>query len=215
MFKLQRIKIATIICMISLFFVVELTAKGNNFQQLNNSRLPKLELSNFTLLERFNLIPLNELSFTPLNPSNFPQKCEGKWEGLMYIYSGGVLRDSVRVEFNVAKESDSTWKWRTDYLSPKNPITKDYRLKMKTANTYIIDEGDGIELLNYVSANKMYSLFETEGIYLTAVYELRGDELLFEVTSSRKLVAGSNADSQVSNFILDATQSVVFRKVVR
>jgi hypothetical protein len=215
MFKLLRSKIATIICMISLFFVVELMAKGNNFQQLNNSRLPKLEPSNFTLLERFNLTPLNELSFTPSNPSNFPQKCEGKWEGLMYIYSGGVLRDSVRVEFNVAKDSDSTWKWRTDYLSPKTPITKDYRLKMKTANTYIIDEGDGIELLNYVSANKMYSLFETEGIYLTAVYELRGDELLFEVTSSRKLVAGSNADSQVSNFILDATQSVVFRKVVR
>ncbi len=169
--------------MILLFFVVELTAKGNNFQQSN--------------------------------PSNFPQKCEGKWEGLMYIYSGGVLRDSVRVEFYVAKDSDSTWKWRTDYLSPKTPITKDYRLKMKTANTYIIDEGDGIELLNYVSANKMYSLFETEGIYLTAVYELRGDELLFEVTSSRKLIAGSNADSQVSNFILDATQSVVFRKVTR
>lgn len=215
MFKLQRIKIATIICMISVFLVVELMAKGNNFQQLNNSRLPKLELSNFTLSEGFNLSPLNELSFTRSNPSNFPQKCEGKWEGLMYIYSGGVLRDSVRVEFNVAKESDSTWKWRTDYLSPKTPITKDYRLKMKTANTYIIDEGDGIELLNYVSANKMYSLFETEGIYLTAVYELRGDELLFEVTSSRKLVAGSNADSQVSNFILDATQSVVFRKVVR
>jgi len=215
MFKLQRIKIATIICMISVFLGVELTAKGNNFQQLNNSRLPKLELSNFTLSEGFNPTPLNELSFTPSNPSNFPQKCEGKWEGVMYIYSGGVLRDSVRVEFNVAKESDSTWKWRTDYLSPKTPITKDYRLKMKTANTYIIDEGDGIELLNYVSANKMYSLFETEGIYITAVYELRGDELLFEVTSSHKLVAGSNADSQVSNFILDATQSVVFRKVVR
>ncbi len=152
---------------------------------------------------------------SPSKGNLFPQKCEGKWDGCMYIYSGGVLRDSVRVEFNVAKESDSAWKWRTDYLSPKTPITKDYRLKMKTANTYIIDEGDGIELLNYVSANKMYSLFETEGIYLTAVYELRGDELLFEVTSSRKLVAGSNADSQVSNFILDATQSVVFRKVVR
>ena len=70
-------------------------------------------------------------------------------------------------------------------------------------------------MLNYVSANKMYLLFETEGIYLTAVYELRGDELLFEVTSSRKLATGQYANNQVSNFILDATQSVVFRKVVR
>lgn len=45
----------------------------------------------------------------------------------------------------------------------------------------------GIELINYLHADKLYNVFETAGVMLTASYELRGKELIFEVSSGRKL----------------------------
>lgn len=144
---------------------------------------------------------------------SFPEQCVGKWEGTMYIYAYGKLRDSVQVEFNVQVLDSNSWTWKTDYRSEKLPVTKDYILRTdsKDVNTFLLDEGDGVMLTNYIVGNKLYSNFETEGILLTSSYEFVGKQLIFEVTSGKK--QNEAEESGVTNYSVDFVQRVVFQKV--
>ncbi|AEI49080.1 hypothetical protein [Runella slithyformis] len=144
--------------------------------------------------------------------TSFIEGCLGNWKGTMYIYSRGALKDSVSVTLTVAKTNEAAaWTWKTEYLSPKMPMVKDYVLRLKDAakGHYITDEGGGIMLMDYLFNNKLYCVFETAGVMLTSTYELRGKELIFEVTSGKK----QTEDNQpVTNFSVDNLQRVVFRK---
>ena len=141
----------------------------------------------------------------------FADKCEGKWKGTMYIYGKGQIRDSVPVELTVQKTSlPLIWVWKTNYLSNKNPIEKNYKLVLKDAasQTYLIDEGEGVELWSYYFTNKLYSVFETHDVMLTSSYELQGDDLIFEVTSGKKI----EDRKEVTNYSVLGLQRVVFKR---
>lgn len=143
---------------------------------------------------------------------NFADKCEGRWEGIMYIYGKGKLRDSVPVKLIVQKtDLPDTWVWKTNYLSKTNPIEKNYKLVLKDAatQTYLTDEGDGVELWDYYFNNKLYSVFETQEVMLTSSYELQGNQLIFEVTSGKKI----EEKKEVTNYSVLNLQKVVFNKV--
>lgn len=143
----------------------------------------------------------------------FPDKCAGIWEGMMIISRSGVKPDSVNVRFTAAKISGTnSWTWKTEYLSSKMPVVKDYllRLKDEDKNIYVLDEGDNIELMNYLHGNKLYSLFETQDIFLTSTYELTGKELIFEVTAGKKLNDASRVE--VINYSVTTSQRVVLHK---
>lgn len=142
----------------------------------------------------------------------FGDACLGKWSGTMYIFNRGVLKDSVNVRLTVARtDSPTSWTWRTEYLSPTRPMTKDYVLRLKNAATraYVTDEGGGLELTDYLFGNKLYSVFETGGITLTSTYELLDDRLIFEVTSGKKEPAGH---PEVTTFSVTNLQRVVFKR---
>lgn len=141
----------------------------------------------------------------------FPEKCLGKWEGMLMIYQQGQLRDSVKVIFTVAKtDVADRWTWKKEYISEKFPMVKDYELVLKDAEKgqYITDEGENIQLADYLFGNKLYSVFETGGILLTSTYELREEELIFEVTSGKKLTD----DQEVNNFSVSSIQRAVFTR---
>lgn len=151
-------------------------------------------------------------AFTPrlaVAQKDFAERCSGTWKGTMQIYAHGQLKDSVRVQLTVASRPDNSWTWKTEYLSDKRPMVKDYilRLSDSTKQVYITDEGDGIQLYDYRFGNKLYSVFETEGILLTSSYELREKELIFEVSSGKKQPA---AGKEVINYSVDFLQRVVF-----
>lgn len=142
---------------------------------------------------------------------SFADKCTGKWEGTMYIYAKGKIRDSVQVQLIVEKTNiPNTWTWRTNYLSTTNPMQKDYKLILKdsTTQTYVTDEGDGIELMDYQFNHKLYSIFETHNVMLTSSYELLGNHLIFEVTSGKKI----EGHKKVTNYSVINLQRVVFKK---
>ncbi len=144
--------------------------------------------------------------------TNFAEKCLGVWEGTMKIYAAGALKDTVKVRLTVAKTAKpDEYAWKTEYFSPTRPVVKDYRLRVDDAakGVYVTDEGDGVELVNYLFEDKLYNVFEVQGIVLTAVYELRGAELIFEVTSGKKL----NETKGVTNFSVGNLQRVVFKKI--
>ena len=143
---------------------------------------------------------------------NFADRCSGKWEGTMYIYAKGMMRDSVPVRLTVQKtDLPDKWIWKTSYLSESNPMEKNYRLVLKdgVTQTYLTDEGDGVELWNYLFIDKLYSVFETHDVMLTSSYELQGDRLVFEVTSGRKM----EVKKGVTNYSVLNLQRAVFKKM--
>jgi hypothetical protein len=141
----------------------------------------------------------------------FPDRCAGVWSGTMQIFRQGVVVDSVPLLLTIAPEKPGVWLWKTAYLSEKQPLVKDYRLLEQDAEKggYLTDEGDGLLLHDYVCGNKMYSLFETGGLMLTATYELLGEALIFEVTAGKKVAA---AAAEVGNFQLLSVQRAVLRR---
>lgn len=151
-------------------------------------------------------------SFTAFSQELFPNRCLGQWQGTMHLYYEGILRDSVPLRFTVAPIDSVSWTWRMEYLSDKLPMTKDYilRIKDKQRQVYVTDEGDGIELQDYLFGNKLYSVFETGGILLTASYEWRGNELIFEVTSGKK---ADNTAAEVQSHPVSSVQRAVLRRV--
>lgn len=147
---------------------------------------------------------------TQLQAQNtFPEQCIGVWEGTMYIYGGGQLRDSVRVRHTVKPIDKTSWTWKTDYLSEKLPMTKDYILRQQEPSIYVVDEGQNITIPMRQAGNKIYSVFEVQGILLTSSYELSNGQLIFEVISGKK---NSEANAQVGTYLINAVQRVILKR---
>eukprot|EP01120_Amphizonella_sp_Union-15-10_P011932 TRINITY_DN5196_c0_g1_i2.p1 TRINITY_DN5196_c0_g1~~TRINITY_DN5196_c0_g1_i2.p1 ORF type:complete len:171 (-),score=19.44 TRINITY_DN5196_c0_g1_i2:31-543(-) len=147
------------------------------------------------------------------NTNTFPTSWEGIWEGTMDLYREGIITGTVPVKLTIAKTANPiTWTWKTEYLSPKQPVTKNYLLRTvdATKGIYVTDEGGGVELYNYLYGNKTYNVFETDGIMLTSTYEKIGNQLIFEVTSGKKISSGSPL---VINYSVENLQRVIFKIV--
>lgn len=143
---------------------------------------------------------------------SFPDRAIGTWEGMMYIHKDGAIRDSVAIRLTVTKgTTPGTWPWKTEYLSPTMPMTKDYTLRLTDAakQTYVTDEGGGIELADYLFGDKLYCVFETHGVTLTSSYEFRDGNLIFEVTSGKKLPGGT----EVINYSVTNLQRAVLKRI--
>lgn len=132
----------------------------------------------------------------------------------MYIYKQSVRIDSVPVRLTIAHTNKpEILTWKTEYLSPKRPMVKDYTLKSSDTRKgiFVTDEGEGTLLTNYLIENKLYNVFEVEGILLTATYELRNNELIVEITSGKKL---ANPTNGVSSYSVDNLQRVIYKKAL-
>lgn len=140
----------------------------------------------------------------------FPDRCAGKWKGMMHIYAAGKLKDSVLVKLTITPRDGRNWAWKTEYVSEKYPMTKDYILRTvnAAAGHFRTDEGEGVEIDDYVFGDKMYCAFETAGILLTSTYELRGDKLIFEVSSGKR----SEETGEVVSHPVSNMQRVVFSR---
>jgi hypothetical protein len=88
------------------------------------------------------------------------------------------------------------------WLNPETPHAK------LPTQTYVTDEGNGIELMDYYFNNKLYSVFETHGVMLTSSYELQGNQLIFEVSSGKKL----DENKEVNNYSVLNLQRVIFKR---
>lgn len=148
-----------------------------------------------------------------INAQNFAEKCEGHWSGIMQMYAQGINYDSIPVKLLVESTEDTTaWIWRTEYHGLDTVRVKDYILRHpdRNKNLYITDEGEDIELMGYLYNNKLYNIFDTEGIMLTSSYELLpSGELLFEVNSGELV---SSEDAEVRNYSVNYLQRVFFKK---
>lgn len=152
-------------------------------------------------------------ALTGWSQTRFPDRCVGVWTGTMTIQNqAGKTVDSVPVVFTVAKLAADTWTWKMEYKSEKYPIVKDYKLLAdpQHENIYRTDESEGIAIREQVFGSRMMSFFETGNIVLTAVYELRGPELYFEVVAADKSATETHHD--VGSYPITNVQTVVLRR---
>ncbi len=137
---------------------------------------------------------------------------DGRWSGVMKIYKANKVMDTVSVELTIRTiVKDSVWQWKTEYLSTKMPVIKDYLLKVqdRTKGIYITDEQDGTELLNFLIGNKMYCQFEIPNMLLTSSYEWRGNEIIFEITAGKK----TTEKKEIINYTVNTLQTVTLKKI--
>jgi hypothetical protein len=175
----------------------------NAYQEKGGSLLKRLQLIYIIVLL---------LIVAASSSAQFPEKWVGTWSGMMHIYKAGKIVDSVAVTHLIKPgERSGDFTWRTEYASVKNPVVKDYVLRIKDAarGLYVIDEGEGLELTSYLMGSRLLSTFEVSGIFLTANYELRGEELIFEVTSGKKDAATGGG---VTNYSVNTLQRVVLKR---
>jgi len=151
------------------------------------------------------------ISVSTFSQAQILKDWHGNWEGMMYIYGKGALRDSVPVLLTVATINDSTLVWRTEYKSVSQPMVKDYKMKLidLAKGIYGTDEGNGLVLTNYLVERTLYSVFEVQGILLTATYRLEGDQIVFEVTSGKKDTIEMEG---VSNYSVPNLQKVQLKR---
>jgi hypothetical protein len=149
--------------------------------------------------------------------AQFPKLCEGTWEGTMELWSGGKVNSTIGIKLYVApvKGEQVKWIWNTSYyVDGKEDTTfaKNYYMVERDAATgrYVMDEGNGIMLDCHTYGNKLYSIFTVKKEILTAVYELKGDELIFEVTAGTRL---KGKQMGVTSYTTDYVQRAVFKKV--
>jgi len=90
-------------------------------------------------------------------------------------------------------------------------MVKDYKLVISDAGKGVFktDEGDGTFLIDYLFENKLYSVFETQGILLTSTYEWLGNQIIFEVTSGKEL----QTTNGVKSYSVLNLQKAVLRKM--
>ena len=152
------------------------------------------------------------VSLSPLHAqTSFPDEYLGVWRGTLYIFSQGVLQDSVQTQMTVATTADSSaWTWKTEYFMPKAPVVKDYVLKQTDAeqHEYVLDEGDGIVLNAYLLGDQLLSTFEVQGALLTSRYRREGDRLIFEITSGKPL----STTQGVTSYSVISLQRAVLRR---
>ena len=134
---------------------------------------------------------------------------------MLFRSRAGKIVDSVAVSHRIRQaEREGAYVWRTEYHSEKMPVVKDYVLRTKDASRglFLIDEGGGLELTAFLMGPRMLSTFEIKGALLTANYEIRGDELIFEVTSNKK---DAETGGGVTNYAVNTLQRAVLERVTK
>jgi len=157
----------------------------------------------------------------------FPDSWLGEYQGTMYILSAKRNTiDSVDVKFEFSEtEIVNRWHYKMTYQNTKfGEIIKDYEIVKPDSlnqNNYLLDEKDGIIIQSTLMGNTLYSNFIVSGTLQCSILCKVGDDLYFEVTTSKDEYTLSTQNSPKNNeqsFIVDSyppftTQFVRFVKI--
>jgi hypothetical protein len=136
-------------------------------------------------------ILISLLSLSPLYSQNHHSFNESDWLGtwkgtLRILYPSSVQELPMTLE--IAKTSTpDRYSWKITYGESPKTIEKNYFIYAKDIEKgqWILDEDNSILLDVYLTDNTMYTLFEVKGSLLNSIFTLDGNNLMFEVLSSK------------------------------
>lgn len=114
----------------------------------------------------------------------FPEDWQGRYYGQAQIVSTKGVAMEVPMELHIEPtDTAGRYKWVIVYGEGEKRQVRDYRLVTVDAakGTYVVDEGDGIQLHSFLIGNHLYSRFAVMGTDLLSDYE-RIDERRIDFT---------------------------------
>jgi hypothetical protein len=139
---------------------------------------------------------------------------QGTWTGKLAIAGPNNERSEVPVALRIEPiKGSSELTWAITYGEGDKAVVRDYKISPDGENPYRlrIDEKNGVVLEARLVNNVIYSQFSVGGGLVTARYELRGDTLRFEVTSS-KPAAQKKGEGRVQGYVFEVVQSAELKK---
>ncbi|MEM6395976.1 MAG: hypothetical protein AAF741_06485 [Bacteroidota bacterium] len=124
----------------------------------------------------------------------FPDDFLGRWSGDLNIWRGDGLAQSIGMQLHIEPVDDTTYTYTIRYGEDDE---REYLLKEKdrAKGLWYIDEQNGIYLDGYYVGGKFFEGFGVMDTRLMATLELRGDELLYEITSGPEGPVRSSGDT--------------------
>ena len=139
---------------------------------------------------------------------------QGTWTGKLAIAGPSDERSEVPVALRIEPiKGSSELTWAITYGEGEKAVVRDYKISPDGENPHRlrIDEKNGVVLEARLVNNVIYSQFSVGGGLVTARYELRGDTLRFEVTSS-KPAGQKTGQGQVQGHVFEVVQSAELKK---
>jgi hypothetical protein len=137
----------------------------------------------------------------------------GTWAGKLIITSEADKQSEVPVVFKIEPIKGShDVVWALTYGQGDKATVRDYKLAPagETPGRFRIDERNGVALDARLVNGVLYSQFEVGGHLLTARYELRGETLQFEVTSSKP--RAERTGGKIQAYAVEVVQAAELRK---
>ena len=147
-------------------------------------------------------------------PTALAPAWHGDWRGQLVITGPGDKRSELAMRLVIEPIKDSSeFTWKLTYGEGDKAQLRDYKLVPVPGKPgrFRIDERNGIVLDARLVNDVIYCPFEVGGAVLSTRYELRGDTLRFDVTSSKPL-AEKTGDGKVRGYDVDVVQSAELRK---
>lgn len=122
----------------------------------------------------------------------------GVYKGDLKIISknGG---DSIPMELHLLPtDIKNEYKYTLVYIVNGERQERLYTLKRVDAakGIYVLDENNGITIDAVAWDNKLYMMFEVQGSLLTTQLTFEGDQMIFEITFTRKNTANKSATNE-------------------
>jgi hypothetical protein len=149
----------------------------------------------------------------PDKPAALANEWHGTWRGTLIITSPADKQSEVPLVFKVEPiKGTHDVRWAMTYVEGDKAVVKDYKLVPvpEQPGRFRIDEGNAVVLDARLVNRVLYSQFEVGGYLLTARYELRGDTLRFEVTSSKP--ATKKTGGNIQGYVVEVVQTAELQK---
>ena len=150
----------------------------------------------------------------------FPEDWAGNWEGQLEIHNGGGKTMDLKMGLNIAPVDSGKYTFTILYYGKNGTDERLYELLTVDARKghYQVDEKNSIVLDDYFFMNKLYSRFEVMGNLLLVTYELRGEEMIFEVISGKMgeehtvITGGQDSIPKVTSYPIQVMQRGIMKR---
>jgi hypothetical protein len=150
-------------------------------------------------------------------PVRLLEQWMGTWKGQLEITTSEGKNSEVNMKLDISEtETPGVWKWVVNY---GDTFLGNYllRLENSTKGTYILDENNSILLDYFFLDNTFYCTLSTQGSILVSKYQMKNDNILFEVITSSMNSAnisdsGADENSIVYSYPVFAIQKAALTK---
>lgn len=163
------------------------------------------------------LISIFSTCFLPAQ-DKLPESWHGIWKGKLEIYNSKGLSQTVPMELHISPVPGSNkLTYTMIYGEGEQAQTRPYFLIAvdPAQGHYQVDEGNAILLDDFLLGGKFYSRFAVEGILLQSSMELRGKQLIYEITSGNITPLNTTGDTKINGEKIPAVQSYGIRSMQR